>query len=507
MIRVCHDRSTDPTMPDISPVVDELNALSTRFQMESEGFAQDLWLMLMTKGRALRSRKIVLADANRLRRKAKVTFGDSYKTVSKHYGFMRKLSRMAYFRKLCDVKDKLEAVERLLAIFRKLFAKQQKSMCSSCPKYGKCERGLGVLSSDEVDPNLPVADGCIAPSGDSIIAQLYMALAFLATVTDAIQGEALAAQLEREGSNDSAKLVRVMMNSGVPGKGAKVFDTQFTTGEHLLQAIDKMVDELTMKELAVFELARVFNEALLPSESEVKEDVQHISHDQKPREIQAIEEVQKALPSEFVSDTLMDKRITSGEMLVRQDMERHKRKNYFHILIDMSGSMLDLVTTNSRGMLTKGNMATALSLSILKRVSDEKGVLMLRFFSGAPDRLRRAEAVEDYAAIARLLGLSNYNGGSTRIQLAIDSSVKDIVEDTTNSLKKAEVLLITDGEDRLDVPTLKKALDDNQIKMHVLDVGPVGDINEALKAVAATYYKVNPNDLNLTEIARRAVGL
>ena len=507
-MRCCHDKTTDKTMPDISAVETDLRSLARRFQVPDNDFPVDLWLMLMTKGRATRSRKIVLKEANKTANKGQ-KFGEAYKAVSRQFAFFKKLSRMAYFRKLCDVQDRVEAVERLLAIFAKLFAKKQESLCSNCSEQGNCPYGQHLTNTNTVDNTLLISPDCpFKPPAAGAVGAMMSALNFLAIAIDPVQGGALVAQLTSAGNYDSAQVVEALIVAGEPGKGAKVFDATFTTGEHLLDAIDKLVNDFSKKELAVFELARVFNDALLPAEEEHKEEVDITSHDQSPREIRSLEEIQKALPAEFISDDLMDKRLSSGEMLVRQDMERRKRKNYFHILIDMSGSMRGLVSSNTNGFLSKGNLASALALSILKRVALEKGVVLLRFFEGAPDKLRKAEKDDEYGAIARLLGLSDYNGRSTRIGLALETGINDIVAKAKNDMgKKAEVLLISDGQDHINKVDIIKRLKDAGVKLHVLDVEAGSGENAELKEAASTYYKVDPNKLDLTEIAKKAVGI
>jgi len=523
MIRVCYHyhkekrlkRTRMPVLDD--DVKKELHAIARKFQIDDEGFVQDLYLMLKSTGRALMSRKNAKRNVKRMMKDEGWTWTAAYKRMAKHYSFFRKLKHLPYFLKLCQVKDTYDAVERLLAIFKKLSAKTQPARCNACNHAKDCAFGKQFSKGHTSYHNMPntfsidhtkkVSKDCKEPpSAVDPLVHAVIALSILTVILDPIQGAAFAEHMEQNGGESATvELVNMMIPMNQVGKATPEFDATFT-GESFVKRLEQMVDDVTSRQLAIFELARTFNETLLPGESEEKEDVEYISHDFRAREIRTVEEVPKALPGEVIDDDMMDKKLVTGELQVRQDMQRQKKKQYFHTLLDVSGSMNSMIAPNVYALHKKGTFASALCLSVIKKISLEQGTMLFRFFAGQPDRLKIADDDDSMADLARMVGISDFNGGGTEIMLALKAACEDIREKEKEGKGKAEILLISDAESYVDESKLAGILKDD-IRLHVLDVSPQGYIAHAdtpLRKLAASYYKVDPQSIQFDDIAKAA---
>jgi uncharacterized protein with von Willebrand factor type A (vWA) domain len=148
-----------------------------------------------------------------------------------------------------------------------------------------------------------------------------------------------------------------------------------------------------------------------------------------------------------------------------------------YVLLDKSGSM-----DGSKILWAK---ATTLALFIRSRL--EKRAFYMRFFDSEPYEFI---AVKPNAKPSQVVKLLEYiamvrNGGGTDISKALLTACNDIMK--LGFKEASDVILITDGEDRIAKNLVKKAL--QHAKARLLSVMIMGD-NEDLKAISDEYMRV-----------------
>jgi len=148
-----------------------------------------------------------------------------------------------------------------------------------------------------------------------------------------------------------------------------------------------------------------------------------------------------------------------------------------YVLLDKSGSM-----DGNKILWAK---ATTLALFIRSRI--EKRAFYMRFFDSEPYELI---AVKPNAKPSQVVKLLEYiamvrNGGGTDISKALLTACNDIMK--LGFKETSDVILITDGEDRIAKNLVKKAL--QHAKARLLSVMIMGD-NEDLKAISDEYMRV-----------------
>lgn len=130
-----------------------------------------------------------------------------------------------------------------------------------------------------------------------------------------------------------------------------------------------------------------------------------------------------------------------------------------YLLLDRSYSMIE----QNRLLFAK-----AIAIEYLKNKRDTRAKIFYRAFDLGTSQLIETFTREDFDAIISAILFEHPGRKGTDITGAIMTAVADI--NFYGSMKDAEILLITDGMERLDIAGLHRALGNN-IKLHVIKIG------------------------------------
>jgi hypothetical protein len=278
------------------------------------------------------------------------------------------------------------------------------------------------------------------------------------------------------------------------------FDATFT-GKAACKVFESFVDTLTPRQLLIFELGAKFSLLLGKGKSTSFEPVPQVDHDQKSENIKSIAEITKVAASQHaLPDQVFDAKLNKKELIKNQHLSKNNKKQLLYLLIDASGSMARAIDGTDKGLLTRASLASTLGMALTKKVMGDGGWVYLRFFAGCPGSLITAKSKEDTEYVCLKLALANYNGGGTCIESAIRAAAKDISE-AKDELARAELLMITDAEDSVNVTSIKNVL--KKVELNVLDVAgkAVSTVGyKGLKDIATKYYKANEKELNLNKM-------
>ncbi len=133
----------------------------------------------------------------------------------------------------------------------------------------------------------------------------------------------------------------------------------------------------------------------------------------------------------------------------------------FYVLLDKSGSMMGM----------KMLWAKAVALALAQRAARENREFYIRFFDSIPypplhipRRIRGKDVVRLLEYVARIRA----NGG-TDISRAILTATEDILS-SQSRFKPADIILITDGEDRVSVELIRKSLNKANARLYTVMV-------------------------------------
>jgi uncharacterized protein with von Willebrand factor type A (vWA) domain len=178
-----------------------------------------------------------------------------------------------------------------------------------------------------------------------------------------------------------------------------------------------------------------------------------------------------ALPKDF----FLVKFVESSLLLYRKVL--HESKGPFYVLLDKSGSMMGL----------KIIWAKAVALALAQRAVREHREFYVRFFDSIPypplklgKRVRGRDVIKLLEYVARVRA----NGG-TDITRAIITAAEDIM--VSGNRYMSDIVLITDGEDRITVEAVKRSLARAKARLHTV---MIHGNNPDLRMVSETYMTV-----------------
>jgi len=186
-------------------------------------------------------------------------------------------------------------------------------------------------------------------------------------------------------------------------------------------------------------------------------------------------DVEKIVPSELAlpKELFLVKYAERDLLLYRKVVSRDYGK--FYILLDKSGSMMGL----------KIIWAKAVALALAQRAVRERREFYVRFFDSIPYppiHISRRIHGRDVIKLLEYLARIRANGG-TDITRAILTAVDDIVSTTPRS-RISDIILITDGEDRVAIDMVKKGLARANARLHTV---MIHGNNPDLRAISESY--------------------
>lgn len=252
--------------------------------------------------------------------------------------------------------------------------------------------------------------------------------------------------------------------------------------KNIVDLIEKIPNKLFDKDLKIFQVARKHEQIEVYKKSEEYSDSLTPDNEIDIQAMKNPNDILKVLPSEYAkNDQEFFMKFAKNELMVRNYLSKHNKKQALYLLVDVSGSMAG----------DKGIFASGIALSFVNQAIKEKSVYFLRFFEYDPLKLYRITNEEEAKEIRDVLIREPYSYGGTSINNALNQAIRDINNDK-EKFKKAEIMLITDGDDNVTLD--KKEL--KNIKLHTTHINYKDKAEHRdLKAISETYTKLNTEDL------------
>jgi len=149
----------------------------------------------------------------------------------------------------------------------------------------------------------------------------------------------------------------------------------------------------------------------------------------------------------------------ANDRLLLYEKSLPSNKGPIYVLLDKSGSMVG----------SKIDWARAVAVALFKKAMDEGRTFFVRFFDSIP---YQPINVKSNAKAKDILNMLYYlarikAGGGTDITRAISSAIEDMEKTKTTSKDRlSDVVLITDGEDRLSLETITRLLKRANSRLH-----------------------------------------
>lgn len=425
--------------------------------------------------------------------------GISVTEAQERWNFLDELRKWNVFRHmLADLRRKplLKVLEELLALLVEAKAAQYKSWCAMC-KTAPCAFGEAVKQGTLTMKEKP-SDQCPRFLSQQTMQSTGGALAglrFLKLLLHPVNAGALAGE-----SGESGLLLGISAEGSSDGDAP--FDATFS-GTDVMPRLTQVVKSLTEAQLAVFQLARNIEDKL-PKGKLGKTTTVEVTRSSKIDRPETLTEASRNPALLAMPKQLAGYKIATKSTVVVRSQKPEEKKQLFHVLLDSTGSMTSPVAANTGGFFHRGHLATAMMLAVVRKCWEEGGKLYLRFFAGQPSELHSAENRMELVNLTRKIGLGDYSGSETNINNALCAAFRDIQgAEAHQPLAKAEVLLITDGTERVDEDAMRRLK--GKVKLNVLEC--CSDTEDhtgtsVLKKLAEHWEQVNSKNLSFDTLAK-----
>lgn len=189
-------------------------------------------------------------------------------------------------------------------------------------------------------------------------------------------------------------------------------------------------------------------------------------------------DLERLHPSQLALPEVMFLANFANQNLLLYEKGLPARQGPVYILLDKSGSMTG----------KKMVWAKTVTLALFKRAISESRWFMIRFFDSVPYPLYKISPRAKGREVVKLMDymVRVKPQGGTDISRAIRLAVQDIVETKQKRLKPGDIVLITDGEDRINPVDIRKTLAKANLNLVAVMIG--GD-NESLRQASDYYMK------------------
>lgn len=249
--------------------------------------------------------------------------------------------------------------------------------------------------------------------------------------------------------------------------------------QNLIKQIAKQLSEIDIEVLHIAATQKDINFNL--QKNAVRVASHYPTGNIEPERMNDFNQLPAVLPEQLLLDdqTYYDN-LAAGELMVLQSYETTVDQKLLYILLDASGSM-DYAMENG---FPRHVWARGVTVNLLLKAVDGEAKYFFRPFTDNPLGLCKALTKSEAENLMNVILNTKFNQGGTCIFAAFAQAINDI-RTLGGEISKAEILVITDGEDKSmdDADKIKKLMGDD-IRLHVAMIGLE---SESLKRVAASY--------------------
>lgn len=469
-------RITNTKIPRKAQIL--LSTFASRYLFADLGLIEDVYSLIYNKGSGLptdeKVSRMIKYAAGKLGR-SPILLGA---LIRKRVYVLRKLIQSGMFKLACSG-DPFTGTGRLLMELRRVWRIVQASKCLSCNLYAQCQ--LGQEYGKDIDHilklNLTTWQTLIHPNCPfvpdmSVLEQMRQAVeadAVARTEDPEVSGEFTPALSSVPTTDDSEELPQDVGQDSYAVEvpiGADTSNQPHTGMDDTTSYVDFEVPDhawqsyqLAIPDLIFSTLEDQISQALTLPNIGTHQESAMPSEQSRPKPISNVTDLTRLAPNQHgLPEEIFEAKLIQRSLVKQQPFSGGKRP-LVYILLDTSGSMGMGVQGKLIPLLkacksyTHSKFAKLICRSICRRMIRDKGYVFFRGFSGSPSNLISARTKEEIEALMEHITSCFFNGAETNIAPALNLAMQDIAH-SRKELSKAEVLLITDSEDRFEEKVL-----------------------------------------------------
>ena len=278
----------------------------------------------------------------------------------------------------------------------------------------------------------------------------------------------------------------------VIGQQAGTDHNALKTIEGLADNIEKVTEFIENENFKILNIARKFGVTEQYQREEDVADVNYPEKDWRVTNMKTLSDLPQVLPYQYLyPDAIFDKMLFDKDLKIKQYQSRRKKKQILYILIDGSGSMGRLEQITSSGI----------AIAYLRKAIEEGSKYFFRYFDTEVFELHKVTNEKEAIKEIDYLLNNHHSGGGTRIDSAIRHAIEDInnpalfkqdPKDKNSDLyDRADILVITDGEDRVDITS--EFLKEKKVTLHSF---LLNSSNPELEKISKSCQNLTKNEMN-----------
>lgn len=451
---------------------------------------------------------------------------DVKKILQRRALFHTALTRSKLFKSLHDAYLSLDPrdvddfgpklIERALRILRLSVKRTHSSKCSMCPHAASCEYGKVILKQGDYRKflgagKLSVHAGCLMGLHDLV--EPTEPEKYYKDDAEEQQALSLHRQAVTEGLLRKSQWDPQTVQFAEDGSGYGYHDGNptFTGAMNSLSNFEHAIAALTQKDSLLMELAATLeDEDGLDAHREVRNRTQRPAQENDNNRMREVHDAKRAKASDLAKPKeVVAHSIATRSLNVRNPVDRHKVKQLAFLLVDVSGSMAAAVVPNGFGLVTRGSIASAVCLAVIKRAQENQVAVFHQTFAnhvGAFD-YAHPDQPDTFDSLRHKVFLCDYNGGGTNLTGAVTGACATIEAERAKhpELTKADLILVTDAAGSTSETLMAEALKKAKVSLNTLHItaGNRQQVSgsDRLRKVSDAYVTLDPANLNLNSVA------
>lgn len=520
-----------------------LHGLSREYGFVDPDFGVDLYCLFRLRGDGLPDDDLVnkMADVVSKRLdKPRITVS---LLIKKRVAVLSSLKATFLFRSrmISGYDDPVQSVRDILDRFVQLNTLNRQSVCESCDLFNECDFGK-TIGKQSISPKQimnealqkKVHDDCPdKPAFDSDA--LKQAAEMLRNMTNSKAGmnsqvaSGVLSQQEAEAINKAAQQAESDALSdnfdanpdpdpdseGAFGHGDSKGFNATQTHKQFVKVDDSFVKRLTKSSIELWQIARkilksIEKEGINYKPSVSPEDKRKNTTIKNSSDVTKIHSHQHAMP-----DEVFDKKLAEKSLTKRQNLEPETQKQLLFVLHDVSDSMNSVLAWNPQISFSCASMSKSIILAFIEKIKADKGIFCYAPFEGNLGRIQRGDDDVSITRIESYVSKSASNGWGTDIQAALVGSMKFIAKQT-DELKRAEILLLTDGLSNMNYDVMERERAKADCTIHTVMINPKSSESdfhsywmkqyeeqlEALKKISTTFVSLASGEQGVNELIK-----
>lgn len=518
-----------------------LHGLSREYGFVDPDFGVDLYCLFRLRGDGLPDDDLVNKMADVVSKKLSKPRITVSLLIKKRVAVLSSLKSTFLFRSrmISGYDDPVESVKVILDRFVQLNTLNRQSVCESCDLFEQCDFGQTIgkrsispkkVMNEELQkkvhddcPDKPAFDSDALKQAAEMLRNMTNSKAGMNSqvasgVLSAGDAEAvnkMAQQAESDAMSDNfdANPDPDPDKEGVFAHGESKGFNATQTNRHFVNVDDTFVQRLTKSSIELWQIARkilrsIEKEGINYKPSVSPEDKRKNTTIKNSSDVTKIHSHQHAMPDEVFDRKLAEKSLTK-----RQNLKPEARKQLLFVLHDVSDSMNSILAWNPQISFSCASMSKSIILAFIEKIRADRGIFCYAPFEGSLGRIQRGDDDASIIRIENYVSKSASNGYGTNIQSALVGSM-DFIAKQTDELKRAEILLLTDGLSDMDYNIMEKARTKADCTVHTVMINPkssAADFNsywmktyekqlEALKKISTTFVSLASGEQGVREL-------